>query len=161
MDWCEDNGVQHIFGLAGNAAQHGLGCETADDLKVYRIHDATERMPGFAEFDYVASSWSRQREVVARVEATMRDIGARYIDTSFEDEPGRLRGRAEGHDAVALFSLYLGMSALLAMAISQVAAVPNKPLHNGKASLTLASGWYAASPEKPTMENTTARLRRD
>ena len=36
MDWCEDNGVDYIFGLAGNAALHALAYETADDLKVRR-----------------------------------------------------------------------------------------------------------------------------
>ena len=90
MDWCDDNGVEYIFGIVGNAVQHGLGCETAVNLKVYGAHAASEGMRGLAEFDYAAGSLRGQREVVAGVEATIRDFDARYIDTSFEDEPRRL-----------------------------------------------------------------------
>ena len=32
MAWCEDNGVDYIFGLAGNSVLHGLAYEVADDL---------------------------------------------------------------------------------------------------------------------------------
>ena len=46
MDWCEGNGVDYIFGLAGNAALHALAYETADDLKVRRVEAGAERMRG-------------------------------------------------------------------------------------------------------------------
>ena len=49
MDWCEDNGVDYIFGLAGNAALHALAYETADDLKVHRAEAGIDRMRGFAD----------------------------------------------------------------------------------------------------------------
>ena len=65
MDWCEDNGVDYIFGLAGNAALHRLAYETADDLKVRRAEAGAERMRGFASFDYAAGSWRRKRRVAA------------------------------------------------------------------------------------------------
>ena len=32
MAWCEDNGVDYIFGLAGNSVLHRLSYEVADDL---------------------------------------------------------------------------------------------------------------------------------
>ena len=102
MDWCEDNGVDYIFGLAGNAALHGLAYETADDLKVRRAEAGTDRMRGFASFDYAAGSWKRERRVIARLEATTRGFDARYIVTSLTGEPRRLyegvycaRGQAE------------------------------------------------------------------
>ena len=102
MDWCEDNGVDYIFGLAGNAVLHGLAYETADDLKVRRAEAGAERMRGFADFAYAAGSWNRERRVVARLEATTRGFDARYIVTSLEGKPRRLyegtycaRGQAE------------------------------------------------------------------
>ena len=102
MDWCEDNGVDYIFGLAGNAVLHGLAYETADDLKVRRAEAGAERMRGFTDFAYAAGSWSRERRVVARLEATTRGFDARYIVTSLAGEPRRLyegvycaRGQAE------------------------------------------------------------------
>ena len=36
MAWCEDNGVDYIFGLAGNSVLHRLSYEVADDLTLYK-----------------------------------------------------------------------------------------------------------------------------
>ena len=90
MDWCEDNGADYIFGLAGNAALHGLAYEVADDLKVRRAEAGAERVRGFADFAYAAGSWNRQRALVARLEATPRGFDARYIVTSLKGEPRHL-----------------------------------------------------------------------
>ena len=102
MAWCEANGVDYIFGLAGNAVLHRLAYETADDLKVRRAEAGAERMRGFASFDYAVRSWNRERRVVARLEATPRGFDARYIVTSLTGEPRHLyegiycaRGQAE------------------------------------------------------------------
>ena len=102
MAWCEANGVDYIFGLAGNAVLHGLAYEAGDDLKVRRAEAGAERMRGFADFDYAAGSWNRERRVVARPEATPRGFDARYIVTSLTGEPRHLyegvycaRGQAE------------------------------------------------------------------
>ena len=102
MAWCEDNGVDYIFGLAGNSVLHGLAYEVADDLKVCRAEAGADRMRGFAAFPYAARSWSRKRRVVARLEATARGFDARYIVTSLGGEPRHLyeavycaRGQAE------------------------------------------------------------------
>ena len=54
MAWCEDNGVDYIFGLAGNSVLHGLAYEVADDLKVCRAEAGADRMRGFAAFPYAA-----------------------------------------------------------------------------------------------------------
>ncbi|MCY3790550.1 MAG: transposase [Gemmatimonadetes bacterium] len=34
MAWCEDNGVDYIFGIADNRVLHALAYEMADDLNV-------------------------------------------------------------------------------------------------------------------------------
>ena len=78
MGWCEDNGVDYIFGLAGNAALHALAYEVGDDLKVRRAETGADKVRGFASFDYAAGSWRRKRKVVARLEATPRGFDARY-----------------------------------------------------------------------------------
>ena len=102
MAWCEANAVDYIFGLAGNAALHGLSYQAGDDLKVRRAEAGAERMRGFADFAYAAGSWKRERRVVAWLEATTRGFDARYIVTSLTGEPRRLyegtycaRGQAE------------------------------------------------------------------
>ena len=102
MAWCEDNGVDYIFGLAGNAVLHALADETAADVKLRHAETGADKVRGFAEFDYGAGSWDRQRRVVARLEATARGFDARYIVTSLTGEPRHLyegiycaRGQAE------------------------------------------------------------------
>ena len=102
MAWCEENGVDYIFGLAGNRALHRLAYDVADDLKVRRAEAGADRMRGFASFDYAAGSWRRKRRVVARLEATTRGFDARYIVTSLTGGPRHLyegvycaRGQAE------------------------------------------------------------------
>ena len=102
MAWCEDNGVDYIFGLAGNRALHTLAYDVADDLKVRRAEAGADRMRTFAAFPYAARSWSRKRRVVARLEASTRGFDARYIVTSLKGEARHLyedvycaRGQAE------------------------------------------------------------------
>ena len=102
MAWCEANGVDYIFGLAGNRVLHGLSYDVADDVRVRRAEAGADRMRGFASFDYAAGSWRRKRRVVARLEATARGFDARYIVTSLAGEPRHLyediycaRGQAE------------------------------------------------------------------
>ena len=102
MAWCEDNGVDYIFGLAGNAVLHALADETADDIERRHAETGADKTRGFADFDYAAGSWNRPRRVVARLEATTRGFDARYVVTSLTDEPRHLyegvycaRGQAE------------------------------------------------------------------
>ena len=77
MAWCEANGVDYIFGLAGNRALHAPAYEVADDLKVRRAEAGADKMRAFAAFSYAARSWRCERRVVARLEATVRGFDAR------------------------------------------------------------------------------------
>ncbi len=102
MAWCEDNGVDYIFGLAGNTVLNALAATVADDLKVRRAEAGAERMRAFTAFTYAATSWKRERSVVARLDATIRGFDARYLVTSLEGEARSLyediyciRGQAE------------------------------------------------------------------
>jgi hypothetical protein len=102
MAWCEANGVDYVFGLAGNAVLHALAGEVADDLKVRRAEQRADKLRAFTTFTYGARSWTRQRTVIARLEATTLGFDARYIVTSLAGEARYLyedvycvRGQAE------------------------------------------------------------------
>ncbi len=88
MAWCEDNGVDYIFGLPGNTRLDALAAAVADDLKVRRAEAGAEKMRAFTTFAYAAKSWRRERHVVARLETSMRGFDARYLVTSL---PGNAR----------------------------------------------------------------------
>ena len=102
MAWCEANGVDYIFGLAGNKVLDVLAGETADDLKVRRAEAGAGKMRAFADIRYGARSWTCERRVVARLEASTRGFDARYIVTSLKGDARHLyedvycvRGQAE------------------------------------------------------------------
>ena len=88
MAWCEDNGVDYIFGLVGNAVLHALADETAAAVRARHAQTDADKVRGFASFDYAAGSWDRLRRVVARLEATARGFDARYIVTSLTTTRG-------------------------------------------------------------------------
>jgi Transposase DDE domain group 1 len=101
-DWCEANGIDYIFGLAGNDVLHAQIRSVADDLCVRRAEGKQDKCRTWTEFRYAAKSWTKPRRVVARLEATTRGFDARYIVTTLEGSPGHLyetvycaRGQAE------------------------------------------------------------------
>jgi hypothetical protein len=69
MAWCENDGIDYVFGLAGNAA-----C-TPISPSLQRPTDARPTATGervelcrYAEIRYAAKSWRRKRRVVARIQ---------------------------------------------------------------------------------------------
>jgi len=102
MEWCEDNGVDYIFGLAGNKVLDALAADLADDIKVRRAEAGADKRRAFTAISYAAKSWKRQRRVVARLEATTRGFDTRYVVTSLGGSARHLyedvycvRGQAE------------------------------------------------------------------
>ena len=102
MEWCEENGVDYVFGLAGNDVLHAEVRSFADDLCVRRAEAGEEKRRTWTEFRYAAKSWAKPRRVVARLEATTRGFDARYVVTTLADSAEHLyqtvycaRGQAE------------------------------------------------------------------
>ncbi len=84
MAWCEENGVDFVFGLPGNTALDRLVDETADDIRTRRALDQKPCTRGFAETRYRAKSWNTERRACARIEATTKGLDIRYVVTSIE-----------------------------------------------------------------------------
>jgi hypothetical protein len=59
--WCEDNGIDYLFGLPGNRVLQRLVDETADDIRTHRALDQKPVLRGFAETRYRAKSWDVER----------------------------------------------------------------------------------------------------
>jgi len=76
MEWAEDNGVDYIFGLAGNTTLDALVAETADNLRFHHAKSSQTKLRTYASFIYQAGSWTRPRKVVARLECSLQpDVG--------------------------------------------------------------------------------------
>src|SRR3982075_1351723 len=84
MEWCDENGIDFIFGLPGNAVLDRLVEETADDIRTRRALDQKPCLRGFAETSYQAKSWNTDRRACARIEATTKGLDIRFVITSIE-----------------------------------------------------------------------------
>src|SRR5882757_7536600 len=94
MEWAEDDGVDYIFGLAGNAALDARVVETADNLRFHHAMSSKAKLRTFACFTYQAGSWKRPRKVVARLECSLQpvdgetgmrqEVDIRYVVTSLK-----------------------------------------------------------------------------
>jgi hypothetical protein len=87
MEWAEDDGVDYIFGLAGNTTLDALVAETADNLRFHHAASSEAKLRTYTSFMYQANSWARPRKVVARLECSLRpDTGGEIISTGMRQE---------------------------------------------------------------------------
>jgi hypothetical protein len=82
MEWCENNGVQYVFGLLKNETLDALVYAKADEVRARRAKGRLELVRDYAETLYAAKSWPHPRRVVARFEATPKGFDARYVLTN-------------------------------------------------------------------------------
>jgi hypothetical protein len=81
MAWCVANAVDFIFGLPGNAVLSRL-VEMADDVRVRRAEAAAPVLRRYAETRYGAKSWTCERRIAARIEASMQGLDIRFVVTN-------------------------------------------------------------------------------
>jgi len=82
MDWCEDNGVDYVFGQPGNRVLDRLLDAAADDIRTRRALDQKPALRGYAETRYQAKSWAIERRACARIEATTLGLDTRFVVTN-------------------------------------------------------------------------------
>ena len=82
MAWCEANNVFYILGLPGNSVLDGRVEPIADAVRVNRAINQADVVRRYAETRYGAKSWSCQRRVAARIEATPKGLDIRYVVTN-------------------------------------------------------------------------------
>jgi len=74
MAWCEDQGIDFVFGLPGNDVLRAAVEIAADDVRSRRAEQQVPALRGYTETRYAARSWGRQRRAVARIEATLMGL---------------------------------------------------------------------------------------
>jgi hypothetical protein len=103
MAFCEQNGLTYLFGLAGTRPLTTKVQDVADAVRTQRALDDSEVVRGFAETTHRARSWSCERRVVARIEATRLGLDIRFVVTNLTGTSPRIlyeslycaRGQAE------------------------------------------------------------------
>jgi hypothetical protein len=83
MDFCDKQGIDFVFGLAGNDGLRRLVEPDADDVRVRRAEAGAAVIRRYTETRYGARSWHVDRRVIARIEATTQGLDIRYVVTSF------------------------------------------------------------------------------
>ena len=84
MAWCEDNGIDYVFGLPGNPVLQRLVDAAADDIRTRRALEHRPALRGYAETRYKAKSWKVERRVCARIEATALGLDVRFVVTNLD-----------------------------------------------------------------------------
>ena len=82
MEWCEENRVRYVFGLAGNDILHGKVETASGKVAAAHARKPADKMRAFTETRYGAKSWSTERRVVARIEASDMGLDIRYVVTN-------------------------------------------------------------------------------
>ena len=82
MAWCEQNRVDYIFGLPGNTVLTRLVEPAADDVRVRRAEANAPLLRRYTETSYRAKSWTHQRRVAARIEASTLGLDIRFVVTN-------------------------------------------------------------------------------
>ena len=88
MELLENQGCGYIFGLPGNARLSKVGQPWCEDAAVRRALSNKDKVRRFFQVGYRAKSWSRERKVIARVEATSKGSDIRFVVTNL---PGRAK----------------------------------------------------------------------
>jgi hypothetical protein len=84
MTWCEENGVDYVFGLPGTKPLSRKVEETADAVRTERAIGDKDVVRGFAETRHRAGSWRKERRAVARIQATRLGLDFRFIVTNLD-----------------------------------------------------------------------------
>jgi len=88
MECLEDQDCSYIFGLPGNARLTEIGNPWCEDVAIRRTLSGKDKLRRFFQASYQAKSWSRQRKIIARVEASSKGSDIRFIVTNL---PGRAK----------------------------------------------------------------------
>jgi hypothetical protein len=84
MAWCENNGLQFVFGLPGSKPLSRKVEDSADAVRTERAIGDKAVVRGYAETRHKAGSWKQERRAVARIEATRLGLDIRFVVTNLE-----------------------------------------------------------------------------
>src|SRR3954452_10892486 len=86
MSWCEQNGVNYVFGLARNRRLEAVLSEALAEAK--QRHEATGQPTRvFRELRYqTRETWTRERRVVGKAEHLSKGANPRFVVTSLTSE---------------------------------------------------------------------------
>jgi hypothetical protein len=94
MELLENQGCGYILGLPGNARLSEIGQPWCEDVAVRRVQQSKDKLRRYFQTGYRAGTWSKERKVIARVEATGRGADIRFVVTNLAGRAKRLYEKA-------------------------------------------------------------------
>lgn len=88
LRWCDRHDVKYIVGIAKN---NRLNAHIEEPMAAAEQSGKTIRT--FADFQYAAGSWDRERRIIAKIEVTALGRNPRYVVTNLEGDPRKLYER--------------------------------------------------------------------
>lgn len=90
LDWCKANGLDYVLGLAPTRTlrRHIVGLEESTAIR-YEADPTREKVRRVKEFYNAAQTWSRDRRIIARVEAGADGADRRFLVTNLRHGDGR------------------------------------------------------------------------
>jgi hypothetical protein len=86
FDWCERKNVDYITGTAGNPRLLKLFKPTMQGAET-EFNSTKEKQRIFAEFNYAAESWVKERRIIGKAEHTENGANPRFIATTLTGDP--------------------------------------------------------------------------
>jgi hypothetical protein len=84
MTWCENNGIDHIFGLSGTKPLASKVDKVAEDIRTQHAIDNLAVLRSYTEARPKAKSWDRERCTVARAETATLGPHIPFVVTSLD-----------------------------------------------------------------------------
>lgn len=81
-DWCEQNQVAYVIGLASNAVLQRQSQPWREQAQAAAEKGKSQRVRRFGEFGYQAEGWSKERRVVVKAEHSSLGANPRYVVVS-------------------------------------------------------------------------------
>jgi len=95
MNWCEEHGVDYVFGLARNSRLHEMLSEALAEAK-QKYEETGQPARLFRELHYRRrETWSRERRVVGKAEQLDKGANPRFVVTSLTAERWETRALYE------------------------------------------------------------------
>jgi len=112
MAWLERNRVGYMFGLTGKRVLLHRVADLVEDTAVRRAEDSADKVRRFGDFRYAAKTWTVERRVIARIEATRQGSDTRFIVTNLTGTPRWLYevlycGRGQAENLIKAHKLHL------------------------------------------------------
>lgn len=85
LRWCDRHGVDYIVGLAKNSRLTAMSQPLMDQAR-QTFEQTRQKQRLFGELTYAASTWEKERRVIARIEHTDKGENPRFIVTSLSGD---------------------------------------------------------------------------